>query len=327
MANIDSKREGLSEESRNTVSTPIPLDGVRAHASQALNREANDVEAWQRGAKNYAAFLDTIPPEQRRAFTGDDFMLLFLGEKPAIFGDVTPSERACESQLSQAGVVLRQVNEENGYLYRPEAVRNVVQTYSGEFAGLPTDPRELIDAIGQKKGKDIPRGLLLGYPLASCKEHDRVVRFKDAMEVIMERLTEKSEKRKLESALYMFRHFGKGGDPSSRREILGRDEAREIFRQNISRYSTELNMNPNDPELLQTIEYLMNQLLAHASSGDEKSPPGKYWIDYSSSEESRAKMERIRWAFELSHIKELASIACQVNQPAAAESNGTATGI
>ncbi|NOS67012.1 MAG: hypothetical protein HOO67_01440 [Candidatus Peribacteraceae bacterium] len=160
-----------TNESERIPHIPVPVEsiGTKFRVAELLSN-ANDknIPVWKHGAELYRAFIKMIGDDQLRERYADDdeLKLVFLGEKPAIWGS---RERflPIKGQLEQFGLVI-----EGQFLFNPVAVEEMFRRYPDEFAGLPTkSPTALIKAMDKVPITEgfVPRGLLMGYPLTACK--------------------------------------------------------------------------------------------------------------------------------------------------------------
>jgi|SRR3989338_3416316 len=149
---------------------PVPMEtlDVRSSVDRVLS-DSTDVSLWQQGAKMYRQFLSMIgDADLRGRYAADDeLQLIFLGEKPAIWGSperFTP----VQNELARFGLII----DEN-FLFNPVAVDGIARQYPNEFAELPTENAAALirsmNAAGIRK-RFVERGLLLGYPLSACRE-------------------------------------------------------------------------------------------------------------------------------------------------------------
>lgn len=272
----------------------IDIEQVRRNSMQALSAESADIATWRHGAEQYRKFLEAIPKDLKERYERDhNLQLVFLGEKPAIWSTQERYEKV-KNELEQFGLLT-----EGEYLFSPAAVKVLLEEYPNEFTGLPTEsPAELMKTMAGAKETEnlVARGLLLGYPLISCKEHAIYLSVSHIIDSIVEELGgDTHDGRELLNACGIKGFVG--DSPDKLGEDIGRDEARAILFSYFSRFSQEMHIDIDDSSFRDAVELFLN-------GQSKEAGPQMYrgWMEYSGSSESKQKENRIRQAFEFSGL-------------------------
>lgn len=178
----------------------------------------------------------------------------------------------------------------------------MIRDYPDEFRGLPTEsPEFLIRALAAARGHEheVAQGLVLGYPLTSCKTYVVVRHLTDTIEATSEMLKKVDNgvgKRELDAAWFGNRFVGRAGRGGHAQKV-SIEERRALLQKYLSGRSTNPAVTAGDQSWLpNAIEHYLHRRKAGAY--------GVTWVDYEGLKDSVAKERRLKAAFEQSGILE-----------------------